>query len=223
MLKPRYYFADDFRIFYEYFLSQPHTERTFHKGDYLWNPGQPYDRVQYYVSGASVHFSEHESGRRKIISFHGPGTLFPGYHTNDFRIEQSLTTVALSEIKVLEFTVPQFKAMFEENTSLAESVVNWYSMYVNRFLFETIHQEFNSSQVKLCNLLYLLTMNQPSNSGPVIEMTQEYIADILGMSRVQITRELTDLRNRGILSTTRGKLTITDLPTLASLCTDETM
>ena len=105
MLKPRYYFADDFRTFYEYFLSHPHTERTFQKGDYLWKTGQPYDRVQYYVSGASIHFSEHESGRRKIISFHGPGTVFPGYHTNYFRIEQSLTTVALSEIKVLEFTV----------------------------------------------------------------------------------------------------------------------
>lgn len=109
------------------------------------------------------------------------------------------------------------------HTALAESVVNWYAMYVNRFLFETIHQEFNPSQVKLCNLLYLLTMNQPSNSGLVIEMTQEDIADILGMSRVQITRELTDLRSRGILSTTRGRLTVTDLPTLASLCTDETM
>lgn len=223
MLKPRYYFADDFRTFYEYFLSHPHTERTFQKGDYLWKPGQPYERVQYYVSDASIHFSEHESGRRKIISFHGPGTVFPGYHTNYFRIEQSLTTVALSEIKVLEFTVQQFKAMFEENTQLAESVVNWYSKYVNRFLFETIHQEFNPSQVKLCNLLYLLTMNQPSNSGLVIEMTQEDIADILGMSRVQITRELTELRSREILSTTRGRLTVTDLPTLASLCTDETM
>ena len=126
MLKPRYYFADDFRSFYEYFLSQPHTKRIFQKGDYLWKPGQPYDRVQYYVSGASVHFSEHESGRRKIISFHGPGTLFPGYHTNDFRIEQALTTAALSKIEVLEFTVPQFKTMFEKNTALAESVVNWY-------------------------------------------------------------------------------------------------
>ena len=81
----------------------------------------------------------------------------------------------------------------------------------------------NPSQVKLCNLLYLLTMYQPSNSGLVIEMTQEDIADILGMSRVQITRELTDLRSRGILSTTRGRLTVTDLPALASLCTDETM
>ena len=58
MLKPRYYFADDFRSFYEYFLSQPHTKRIFQKGDYLWKPGQPYDRVQYYVSGASVHFSD---------------------------------------------------------------------------------------------------------------------------------------------------------------------
>ncbi len=123
----------------------------------------------------------------------------------------------------MEFTIPQFRAMFESNKELAESVVNWYSKYVNRFLFETIHQEFNPSQVKLCNLLYLLTMNQPSNSGLVIEMTQEDIADILGMSRVQITRELTDLRSRGIQSTTRGRLTVTDLPALASLCTDETM
>ena len=56
-----------------------------------------------------------------------------------------------------------------------------------------------------------------------IEMTQEEIADILGMSRVQITRELADLRSRGILSTARGKLIITDLPALASLCTEETM
>ena len=223
MLVPRYYFADDFCAFYQYFLSQPHTERIFQKGEYLWKPGQPYDRIQYYVSGASVHFSEHESGHRKIISFHGPGTILPGYHTTSFRIELSLSTAALSDIKVLEFTIPQFKAMFESNAALAENVVNWYSKYVNRFLFETIHQEFNSSQVKLCNLLYLLTMNQPANSGLTIEMTQENIADLLGMSRVQITREVTDLRSKGILATARGRLTVTDIRALASLCTEETM
>ena len=57
----------------------------------------------------------------------------------------------------------------------------------------------------------------------VAQMTQEDIADILGMSRVQITRELTHLRSRGILATTRGRLTVTDLPALASLCTEETL
>lgn len=223
MLVPRYYFADDFRSFCDYFISQPHTEKVFHKDDYLWSPGQPHDRIHYFVSGAAVHFADHETGRRRIISFHGPGTVFPGYHTMAFKIELSLTTVALSEIRALEFTVPQFQEMFESNAALSEQVVNWYSMYVNRFLFETIHQGFNSSQVKLCNLLYLLTMNQPANSGLVIEMTQEDIADILGMSRVQITRELTELRSRGILATTRGKLMVTDLPALTALCTDETV
>ena len=146
----------------------------------------------------------------------------PGYHTTDFRIELSLSTIALSAVKVLEFTISQFKVMFESNAELAESVVNWYAKYVNRFLFETIHQEYNSSQVKLCNLLYLLIMNQPSDSGLTIEMRQEDLADLLGMSRVQITRELAELRNRGVLSTARGSLTITDLPALTAICTEET-
>lgn len=223
MLMPRYYFAHDFSSFYSYFLSQPHIRKTFRKGEYLWKPGQPYDRIQYYISGMSVHFSDHESGRRKIISFHGPGTILPGYHTDDFHIELSLTTAALSDVTVLEFTIPQFKKMFETNTALAESVVRWYSKYVNRFLFEIIHQDFNPSRVKLCNLLYLLTSSQPAGSGLTIAMTQENMADILGMSRVQITRELSALRRQGILSTSRGKLTITNLSALEALCTSETL
>lgn len=34
-------------------------------------------------------------------------------------------------------------------------------MYINRFLFEVVYQEYNPSFVKICNLLYLLTINQP--------------------------------------------------------------
>lgn len=66
-------------------------------------------------------------------------------------------------------------------------------------------------------------MNQPANSGLVIEMTQEDLADILGISRVHITRELTELRRMGILTTMRGRLTITDFPALVGLCTNETV
>ena len=61
------------------------------------------------------------------------------------------------------------------------------------------------------------------HSGLVIGMTQEDLADILGLSRVQITRELTGLRNKGIVETSRGKLHITDLPKLSAICTDETL
>lgn len=223
MLTPRYFFSDDFRPFYEYFLTQPHVKKTFHKGDYLWEPGAPYEKIHYIISGAEIHFADHENGRRKIISFHGAGTVFPGYRQNDYKIELSLITVALSEMKVLEFTVPQFQKMFETNVALSEQVINWYSMYINRFLFESIHQEYNSSLVKISNLLYLLTVNQPANSGLVIDMTQDGLAEILGLSRVQLTRGLSELRQKEIISTTRGKVNVTNLPALAALCSSETL
>ncbi len=223
MLTPRYFFADDFRQFYEYFLSQPHTERTFHKGDYLWKPGQPYEKIHYIISGAAIHFADHENGRRKIISFHGAHTVFPGYRQHDYKIELSLITAALSDMKVLEFTKDQFQKMFETNTALSEQVVNWYSMYINRFLFEIVHQEYNPSFVKICNLLYLLTINQPACFGLVIDMTQQELAEILGLSRIQLTRGLSDLRKQNIISTTRGKVHVINLPALASLCSSETL
>lgn len=112
--------------------------------------------------------------------------------------------------------------MFEENTELSEQVINWYSMYVNRLLFETVHQEYNSSFVKICNLLYLLTVNNPQNYGFDIAITQEALAGMLGLSRVQITRGLAQLRRQSIIATGRGKITVTDLPALARLCSSET-
>ena len=53
--------------------------------------------------------------------------------------------------------------------------------------------------------------------------SQEELAEILGMSRVQITREISELRHRGIVETSRGKLLVSDLPSLSSLCTQETI
>ena len=96
-------------------------------------------------------------------------------------------------------------------------------MYINRFLFEIVHQEYNPSFVKICNLLYLLTINQPACSGLVIDITQEELAEILGLSRIQLTRGLSELRRQNIISTSRGKVHVINLPALASLCSSETI
>lgn len=235
MLTPRYFFSQDFQQFQDYFLSRPHRKRTFQKGDCLWEPGRPCEKIHYFLSGAAIHYTDHESGRRKIISFHGAGTVFPGYHRTDYRIELSLVTTALTEIRALEFTVPQFQEMFETNTALSEQVVNWYAMYVNRFLFEAVHQEYNSSLVKICNLLYLLSGSPSISSEPPaapsecavseagIDLTQEELAGLLGLSRVQLTRGLGELRSRGIISTSRCRIQVLNLPLLAALCTSETL
>lgn len=75
-------------------------------------------------------------------------------------------------MEVLEFTKEQFRHIFEENAALSACVVEWFSMYTNLLLYETAHQEYNDSCVKLCNLLYLLFVNRAPGSEE-LDVTQE--------------------------------------------------
>lgn len=218
MHTPRYFFIGDFSAFHEYFISRPHKRRSFARGEFLWPPGEPFGRMHYILSGAARCCVEHENGRRKIISFHGAETLFPVYHERDYRIELAITTEALSNVETLEFTKESFRAMFRENGSLAAALVEWYSSYVNLLLYETAHQEYNGSFIKLCNLLYLL-----APAGGLDAVTQEELADILGTSRVNLTRGLAQLRSEGVVRTRRGRVEITDLGALSRRCSLETV
>ena len=134
MLIPRYYFADDYADFFEYFLTQPHTRKHFHKQEYLWSPGEPLTHIYYIVSGIAQTSLEHENGFRKISSIHSTGTLFPGCHQVEFKIEQSIITTALSDMEVLSFTKSQMLRMFLENLSLIHISANQISSYkIHRF------------------------------------------------------------------------------------------
>lgn len=217
METPRYFFTGDFGAFHEYFLAAPHRRRTFARGEYLWEPGEPFGSLHYFLSGAARCCVEHESGRRKIVSFHGTGTLFPVYHERAFRIERAITTEALSCVETLEFSLDDFRAMLSENAALAFALVEWYASYVNLLLYDAAHQEYNGSFIKLCNLLYLL------DDRSLERITQEELADMLALSRVNLTRGLSSLRRGGVIKTSRGCVKVLAREALARLCSLETV
>lgn len=222
MLTPSYFFTNDFKQFYEYFLSQPHKKKSFKKGDYLWEPNKPFEKIHYIISGIAQNYVEHENGHRKILSFHGCGTVFPGYHEQDYKIESALITVALCDIEVLEFTKAEFRSMFQHNPQLSAQVIDWFSKDVNLLIYETAHQEYNSSFIKLCNLLYLL-VNETGEQNHLNCITQDDIADILGTSRVNLTRGLARLRNENIIITKRKQIEVIDPSALEKYCSLETL
>lgn len=223
MLTPSYFFINDFNQFYDYFLTQPHIKKSFQVGEYLWESGEPFEKIHYIISGLAQNYVEHEDGHRKIMSFHGSGTVFPGYHQNEYKIEQSLITRVIYDMEVLEFTKADFQRMFETNPALSANVVEWFSKYTNLLIYETAHQEYNNSFVKSCNLLYLLLSNASIDQSKILKITQEELADILGISRVNITRSLSKLRNENIIFTHRKRIEIIDPVALAQYCSLETI
>ena len=223
MLIPRYYFAHDFEDFYEYLLACPHTRRTFRKGDLLWNLGENVTRVYYILSGIALTSLEHENGLRKISSLHSTGTIFPGAHRLRFKIEHSISTSALSDMEVLCFSNEDFLDMLCTNRELNLCTIDWYATYINLLLYESAHQKYNSSFIKLCNLLYLFLQNSPRGKEGRIDLTQENIAEILSMTRVNAARNLARLRDEQIIVPHRKWIQFIDLKALEAYCSEETL
>lgn len=223
MLLPRYFFSDDYTEFYQYFLSKPHCRRIFEKGDMIWNLGETIRSVYYIEEGIVKTFVEHENGLRKILHFHSNGTVFPGCQNSVFKIESSMGTQALSRVKALEFTREEFYRMYQENMDLNARVLETYSMYINLFVYEAAHQDYNNAFRKICNLLYLFSLHSPTGTPHRIDLTQQEIADILAISLVNVTNNLTKLRKQGIIVSHRKWIEITDYQKLADCCSNETI
>lgn len=223
MLIPRYFFTNTFAGFYEYFLTQPHIRRIFQKEEYLRRLDEPLTHVYYVISGVAVATLEHEDGFRKISSFHSSGTIFPVSHQSSFKIEQSIAVTAVSEMETLCFTNEAFLQMLCENRQLMLCTLNWYASYVNLLLYESAHQDYNSSFIKLCNLLYLFSQNSPSGQEGRIDLTQENIAQTLTMTRVNAARNLARLRDEKIIIPHRRWIEIIDQQALEAYCSLETL
>lgn len=223
MQTPTYIFTDDFSGFEEVFKAAPHRRVSFEKGDSLWASGQPFSPIYYILSGTAMTCIHHEEGRRKILSFHGRGTVFPVYHANQFKIERSIVTQAPEEVEALEFTGAQFRGMMQENFSFTDAVIDWYASYVNLLLYETAHQEYNSALLKLCNLLYLLSDKKGGPDDRQIHLSQEELADVLAVNRVNLSRHLSRLRQEGIISTGRKQIQVLRPDLLADFCSSETV
>ena len=60
-------------------------------------------------------------------------------------------------------------------------------------------------------------------AGPVIYLSQEELADILAANRVNLSRNLSRLRQEGVIATSRKQIRILRPDLLAARCSSETL
>ncbi|SUP44438.1 Crp/Fnr family transcriptional regulator [Veillonella criceti] len=222
MLLPRYIFMNDFIELHSILKTAPFVKQQLGVGDFLWKPDEQLQYIHYIESGLAKTYIVHETGRRKIISYHGVGTIFPVFHELDFKIEQALVTEAVRPMTVLSFTRADFKVLVDTVGALYPHMVSWYARYINLLLYETAHQEYNAGFVKVCNILFLLQTTADAEGLKSLSISQEELAEILGMSRVNLTRHIRRLRDEGIINTSRKCIEILKLAALLAYCSGET-
>ncbi|MGL5314953.1 MAG: Crp/Fnr family transcriptional regulator [Peptostreptococcaceae bacterium] len=127
---------------------------------------------------------------------------------------------------------PAFAEVIEPTTVafIPSSIFNSFiydTLDFQKYIFVNLYNKFND----VVNVLeevafesidtriakYLLQTSRNSNNSMYLYLTQEKIAQEVGTSREVVSRMLTDFKNKDILTSSRGKITIQDFDKLSSL------
>lgn len=219
MEAPRFYYVNEYSDFLDELLKLPHHEEHFAKGDYLWKPGELIQTSHYILSGIAKMICLHEDGHQRTLDFHGIGDITPGFHSTQFKIERSICVIAISDMDTICFSAKDLNDFYHRNSAFAARLIEVYAKYINELIYQSCHQEFNNLYLKLCNLLLLFSDYFPGHSIP---LSQEEIADILAVNRVNTAKALSKLAREGVIATSRGKIRILDMEKLKTLCSEET-
>lgn len=155
-----------------------------------------------------------KSGLEKILFFLGPGEIYG---------EESLfyPHIDITPVPLMDTTIS-----FISNEALKQHLINNPIDY--RYLFQSILRKYEislfqmgdalkkSPKIQISSTLYRMAIQQYDLSLELpatlsINITHEILANLIGCSRVTVTRVLKELRNEGILEVLNKQIIITDL------------
>lgn len=127
---------------------------------------------------------------------------------------------------------PAFAEVIEP-TTLAFIPSNIFNKYIyntldfQKYIFNNLYMKFNEVVDVLEEIAfesidtriakYLLQTSKDANNSKFLYLTQEKIAQEVGTSREVVSRMLTNFKNKDILKSNRGKITILDFEKLNSI------
>lgn len=187
-------------------------ERRFSAGEIIFFDGDPSDWY-YIVADGVVEILKHAaSGKDFVITFLGISEILGQVAVVDgapypasARAKVETGTLAIGQHDFRSFMSKHPQLLLRLNGILGKQLRDVQSR-LSEFVGEKAQQR----------LIRNLQMLQ-SKCGNTLPFTRQEVADMTGISKETTTRIISQLRRRGILGSTRGKIVIMDLPKLNHL------
>ena len=195
-------------------------EKRFSASQELVRDGEPYDQTYVVKQGWAIRFKTLSDGRRQILSFVLPGDLI-GLFSALFEVADH-SVVALTDLVVhplepgatieLFANCPRLAAAITWSAGRDEAILSEQVVRVGR---RSAYERLGHLIVELLHRLRLVgAAEQQSFELP---LTQEILADTLGLSIVHVNRTLRRLREQGLLCIKGDRVVIGDLEVLSSV------
>jgi CRP/FNR family transcriptional regulator len=197
--------------------------KRFRKGDEIIRTGEPCDTVFRLESGWTARTRLLEDGRRSIVAVFLPGELFG---VTSFLVTEQLDSVhSLSDATVLAIRHDRLRELFESEASVAlriafqlgedERRLHNYMIGLGR---ANAAERIAMMLLEFHGRLTRAGLAEPQRNGAYhCPLTQQEMADFVGLTLVHVNRVLRRLHGEGLATVRRGIVHIDDMAGLCKL------
>jgi global nitrogen regulator NtcA len=193
----------------------PPMVETYERGKTIFFPGDPAERVYFLVKGAVKLSRVYEIGEEITVallrenSVFGVLSLITGERSDRF-----YHAVAFTPVELLSLPIDQIQPALTDNPELAMIMLRGLSSRIlqTEMMIETLaHRDMGSRLVSFL-LILCRDFGIPNPDGITVDLklSHQAIAEAIGSTRVTVTRLLGDLRQDGMISIHKKKITVHD-------------
>ncbi|MDH3680134.1 MAG: Crp/Fnr family transcriptional regulator [Acidimicrobiia bacterium] len=140
-----------------------------------------------------------------------PGELLGEYGVFEGR-PRSTTAVTVGRATLVVIGAERFLELFETTPDLARGTARWLSLRTRGLADRFLEAAHASASVRVCaRLLQLMSVSSYAEHEPVIvvmPISQADLAEWAGMSREAAVKALRELRDDGVVETSRGRILV---------------
>ncbi len=200
-------------------LELPYASRFFEAGSYLLRDGDTPDHCGMLVSGLAFRHKISVEGLRQIVSIHIPGEI---YDLQQLHLATADNNVqALTRCEVVTIPHKALRRLAAERPSVAHALIvtTIVELSMSREWLLGIGRRDARTRLAhlLCEFAFRLDKHGlPPGQAYELPMTQEQLADTLGLTAVHVNRILKGLVNDSLIVHSRRGVTIPDWEVLVA-------
>lgn len=186
-------------------LADISLERSFDVDEFVfWEDDSP--EWFYIIATGRIKAVKHStSGKDLIVSFFGPGEVFGEVAVFENKPYPASSQV-VEKVSLIGFKRDDFLKFLTEHPQVALRIINMLSGRLRTAQGRIRDLAGERVQQRLARTLLMLS----SKLGKTLPFTREEIADMAGMTTETVIRQMSNLKDRGIVSSNRGEIAIID-------------
>jgi CRP-like cAMP-binding protein len=183
------------------------ARRKFTKGEVVYRQGEVSNQVFVVIAGRIGITMLRADGHELLIDIVGAGALCGEGAAFD-RLPRFSAASALENSEVLAIPAGDFCGFMSSHAELATAVVQTIALKQRMLASRLLQVTQTSPEVRITELLSQITMPEQ----PAIVLTHQQIANLIGASRITVTRAMQKLRRDGAVRCKRGQYELVKSP-----------